>query len=473
MMSKEEKASLLSVYRHLPQTNCGECGAPSCMVFASKLLNREATLEDCSPLMKPKYKEQMARLTEMLAPPVKEVIIGVGENAVKIGGKEVMYRHELTYHNPTAIAIDISDTMEDKKIVDRCNAVESFILVRIGERLKLNMIALRCKSKDPDRFAFVASLIEKSCKLPLILCSFDPNILKVALEKKEIADKRPLLYAATEDNWREMVNLSKHYDCPLTVFAPNNITLLKSMTRTLKATGIHDMVIDLGTYTEGKLLKENINNLVMVRRAAILRRDQDLGYPIMCIPATVWVGEKLDPVTTSYREAYVASLFIDRYSDLLVMHTMDIWSLIPVLTLRQNIYTDPRKPVSVESGLRTIGSPDEESPLLLTTNFALTYYTVINDMESSGIDCYLLVVDTEGLAVEVSVAGGQFTSANVKDLFSSVGIEEKVRHHKLIIPGLAARLKGDIEDATNWEVLVGPRDSSQIKSYLAKNWTAR
>ncbi|MCP8310702.1 MAG: acetyl-CoA decarbonylase/synthase complex subunit gamma [Candidatus Methylarchaceae archaeon HK01M] len=466
-----EKATLLTVYQYLPQINCGECDVPSCMVFASKLLNREATLEDCPPLKDPKYKVQMARLAELLAPPIKEVAIGVGGNVVKIGGKEVMYRHELTYHNPTAIAIDVSDKMDDKKIVERCKAVEAFTLVRIGEYLKLDMIAARCASKDPERFALVTSLIARSCKLPLILCSFDPKVLKVALEKGEVADRRPLLYAATEDNWKEVSELSKKYDCPMAVFAPNNITLLKSLIKTLEAIGIHDMVMDLGAYTDGRLLKETINNLVMVRRAAIQRSDKDVNYPIMAIPATVWIGDKLDPMTTSYREAYIASLFMNRYADLLIMHTLDVWALLPVLTLRQNIYTDPRKPVSVEAGLRTIGSPDTEAPVLLTTNFSLTYYTVANDIESSGIDCYLLVVDTEGLAVEVSVAGGQFTSAGVKDLFSSVGIEEKVKHRKLVIPGLAARLKGDIEDTTNWEVLVGPRDSSQIKGFLAKNWT--
>ncbi|MCP8322410.1 MAG: acetyl-CoA synthase subunit gamma, partial [archaeon] len=184
----------------------------------------------------------------------------------------------------------------------------------------------------------------------------------------------------------------------------------------------------------------------------------------------VWMGEKQDPITASYKEAYMASLFMNRYADLIIMHTLEVWSLLPVVTLRQNIYTDPRKPVSVESGLRTIGKPDEKSPVLLTTNFSLTYYTVANDLESTGINCYLLVLNTEGLAVEVSVAGGQFNPSNVKDLFSSSEIEKTVKHKKLIIPGMAARLKGDIEDSTNWEVIVGPRDSSQIKSFLAKYW---
>jgi acetyl-CoA decarbonylase/synthase complex subunit gamma len=465
-----EKATLLSVYGYLPQTNCGECGEPNCMAFASKLLERKANPEDCPPLKKPKYKEQMAKLIELLAPPIKEVKIGAGESIVKIGGKEVMYRHELTYHNPTAIAIDVSDMMDDGKIVEVCKAIETFTVVRIGEPLKLNMVAVRCASKDPDRFSYVTSLVARSCHLPLVLCSFDPKILRVALEKGQVTNKRPLLYAVTEDNWKEVSELAKQYDCPVAVFAPNNLTLLKSLIKTLQGMRIHDIVIDLGSYTEGKLLRDSINNLVMTRRAALKRGDKDLGYPIMAIPAIAWMGEKIDPVTASYKEAYVASLFMNRYADLLIMHTLEVWSLLPVLTLRQNIYTDPRKPVSIESGLRTIGKPDEKSPILLTTNFALTYHTVANDLESAGINCYLLVLNTEGLAVEVSVAGGQFNPSNVKDLFSSSGIEKMVKHRKLIIPGMAARLKGEIEDSINWEVIVGPRDSSQIKSFLAKYW---
>ncbi|MGB9659255.1 MAG: acetyl-CoA decarbonylase/synthase complex subunit gamma [Nitrososphaerales archaeon] len=465
-----EKVTLLSVYQFLPQTNCGECGEPNCMAFASKLLERKFTPENCPPLKKPKYKEQMAKLIELIAPPIREVTIGTGNSTVKIGGKEVMYRHELTYHNPTAIAIDVSDTMDDGKIVETCKTIENFSLVRIGETLKLNMVAVRCASKDPDRFSYVTSLVARSCNLPLILCSFDPKNLKAALEKGQVANKRPLLYAVSEENWREVSELAKQYDCPVVIFAPNNLTLLKSLTKTLQTIGIRDIVMDPGSYTEGKLLKDSINNLVMIRRAAIQRGDKDLGYPIMAVPAIVWMGERQDPITASYKEAYIASLFMNRYADLLIMHTLETWALLPVLTLRQNIYTDPRKPVSVESGLRTIGKPDEKSPVFLTTNFALTYFTVANDLESAGINCYLLVLNTEGLAVEVSVAGGQFNSSNVKDLFLSSGVEKMVKHNKLIIPGMAARLKGDIEDSTNWEVIVGPRDSSQIKNFLTKYW---
>jgi acetyl-CoA decarbonylase/synthase complex subunit gamma len=166
----------------------------------------------------------------------------------------------------------------------------------------------------------------------------------------------------------------------------------------------------------------------------------------------------------------MASLFLVRFSDILILHALEPWTLLPLVSLRQNIYTDPRKPVAIEPGLREVGKPDRLSPVFVTTNFALTAYTVLGDLESAGISGYVLVIDTEGLAVEVSVAGGQFTSARVKQVVESSGIEKKVEHRKLILPGKAARLRGDVEDDTHWEVMVGPQDSSQIKDFLSKSW---
>ncbi|MEM2896914.1 MAG: acetyl-CoA decarbonylase/synthase complex subunit gamma [Candidatus Bathyarchaeia archaeon] len=465
-----ERVSPLSVYKYLPQTNCGECGEVSCMSFASKLIERNVTLERCAPLKEPKYKEKLLKLIELIAPPVKEVIIGIGNKAVKVGGKEVMYRHELTFHNPTAIAIDISDKMDDEKIIERCKLIEGFQVIRIGQQLKLDMVAVRCASQSIERFAQVASLVAKNSSLPMILCSFDPEALRVAVEQKSVLERKPLLYAVNEKNWKEVGMLAKQYGLPVTVFSPNDLSMMKSLVRTLRKMGIEDLLLDVGSFYEGKGLMDMVNNLVMIRRSAIQRGEKELGYPILAVPAVVWAEGKPEPMLSSYKEAYFASILLNRYADLIIMHTLDKWALLPVLTLRQCIYTDPRKPVSIEPGLRAIGKPDEKSPVLITSNFALTYYTVESDLEAGGVSCHLLALDTEGLAVEVSVAGGQFTAADVKDLISSSGVEDKVKHKKLIIPGLAARLKGDIEELTKWEVIVGPRDSSEIKSFLEKHW---
>jgi acetyl-CoA decarbonylase/synthase complex subunit gamma len=465
-----ERVSLLEVYKYLPQTNCGKCGEVSCMAFASKLIERKITLDKCTPLKEPKYKEKLNKLIELITPPVKEIIIGVGDKAVKVGGKEVMYRHELTFHNPTAIAIDVSDKMDDEKIIERCKLIESFQVTRIGQQLKLDMVAIRCASQSIERFAEVASLVVKNCSLPIILCSFDPEALREAIEQKIVLERNPLLYAATEKNWKEVGMLAKQYKLPVTIFSPNDLSMMKSLVHTLRRMGVEDLLLDPGFFYEGKGLMDTINNLTMIRRSAIRKGDKDLGYPILMVPAVVWAEENPDPILSSYKEAYFASILLNRYADLLIMHTLEKWALLPVLTLRQAIYTDPIKPVSVEPGLRIIGQPNEKSPVLITTNFALTYYTVESDIESGKISCYLLVLDTGGLSVQSSVAGGQFTAAGVRDLILSSGVESKVKHKKLIIPGLAARLRGDIEDLTKWEVMVGPMDSSEIKSFLEKYW---
>lgn len=464
------KPTLLDVYKLLPQTNCGECGEVNCMSFASKLLERRYKPQDCPPLVKDsKYKEKLSSLIKLVSPPVKAVVIGRGKAAVTVGGKEVMYRHELTLHNPTAIAVDVSDQDPPEVIEERCRKIEGFKVVRIGDELKLNLVAVRAASADPNRFEKAVEIVAKSCSYPMVLCSFDPTVLAAALRKPEVAESRPLLYAATRDNWREMVVLAKKYSCPLVAFSPNGLDELKSLTLTIKANGVEDIVLDPGTYTEGVGLRETLNKFVMIRRAAIKGGDEGLGYPILGVPAVVWMDGGEDPVK-SYEEAYLAAAMMARSADLLILHTLQPYALLALTTLRQNLYADPRKPVAVEPGLRTFGQPTEDSPVLITTNFALTYYTVANDIESQGNSCYLLVVNTGGLAVECSVAGGQFNAAAVKSLIDETKIDTKVKHRKLIIPQLAARLKGDIEDTTHWDVIVGPRDSSQIRDFLNKNW---
>jgi len=464
------KPTLLDVYKFLPQTNCGECGEVNCMSFASKLLERKYKPTDCPPLVKDeKYKDKLQALNKLVSPPVRAVVIGNGSKAVTIGGKEVLYRHELTLHNPTALAVDVSDLDAPETIEDRCKKIEGFKIVRIGDELKLNLVAVRAASGDPNRFEKAVEIVKKSCSYPMILCSFDPTVLAAALRKPEVADSRPLLYAATKDNWREMVVLAKKYNCPLVAFAQDNLADLKSLTLTIKKAGVEDIVLDPGSYTEGSGLKETLNKFVMVRRAAIKAEDEGLGYPILGVPAVTWLDGGEDPVKT-YEETYIAAVMMARSADILILHTLQPYALLALTTLRQNIYSDPRKPVAVEPGLRTFGQPTEESPVLVTTNFALTYYTVANDIEAQGNTCYLLVANTGGLAVECSVAGGQFNASVVKSLLDDTKIGDKVKHRKLIIPQLAARLKGDIEDTTQWEVIVGPRDSSQIRDFLNKIW---
>ena len=236
------------------------------------------------------------------------------------------------------------------------------------------------------------------------------------------------------------------------------------------AYGVSDIVLDPGTFiNEG--LPDTINNFTMLRRAATKGGEELAGFPLLGVPMVAWVdkGEMADDLV-KWREAYVASMLIVRYADVLIMHENDGWALLPMTVLRQNIYTDPRKPVAVAPGLKVYGTPDENSPVFFTSNFALTFYTVASDIESSKLNAYLIVVETEGSAIDSGVAGRKLTAERVADAIKASGIEQKVKHRKIIIPGKASRISGEIEELSGWKVQVGPRDSSEIPKYLIEKW---
>jgi len=472
MSGKETKGGIkqlspIDVYMLLPKTNCKECGEDNCMAFATKLVNREVSIDQCLPLLTKEYEKNYKKLSEMLKPAVKELTVGVGDSAVNVGGKLVMYRHEFTYTNPTAFAIDVTDEMSDEEVLARVKKTQDFTYLYIGNNLQLQMIAIRSTSNDTVKFKATVKKVAENTNLPIILCSFDPTILESGL--MAIPKARPLIYAATKANWKEMAELALIYNCPLAVSAPNDISLLRSLVKTMKEYGVEDLVLDPGTFTSAGLV-DTINNFTMIRRAACTMGDELLGYPLIGTPIVAWSEPANSPTVNAWKEAYVASMLVTRYADILIMHGTEGWALLPLTILRQNIYTDPRKPVAVEAGLRILGTPDENSPVMMTSNFALTYYTVAQDIESSGTSAYLLVVDSEGTAIDSGVAGRKLTAETVANAIKESKIEETVKHRKLIIPGKAARISGEIEELSNWEVLVGPRDSSGIPKFLQDKW---
>jgi acetyl-CoA decarbonylase/synthase complex subunit gamma len=472
-MAEKKKGGLkelspITIYKSLPKTNCKECGVDNCMAFATKIVNREIELESCKPLFKPENTKSYATLKDLLKPAVKEVTVGVGDKAKKIGGKLVMYRHEFTYKNPTAIAIDVTDEMSDAEIVSRVQKTDNFTFEYIGNTLKLDMIAVRCTSGDADKFKAVVKKVSETTKLPMILCTMNPAIAEAGLMAAPKA--RPLLYAANASNWKDMAELALMYNCPIVASAPNDLNTLVSLAKTLMAYGVTDIVLDPGTFiNEG--LPDTINNFTMLRRAATKGGEELAGLPLLGVPMVAWVdkGEMADDLV-KWREAYVASMLVVRYADVLIMHGNDGWALLPMTVLRQNIYTDPRKPVAVAPGLKVYGTPDENSPVFFTSNFALTFYTVASDIESSKLNAYLIVVETEGSAIDSGVAGRKLTAERVADAIKASGIEKKVKHRKIIIPGKASRISGEIEELSGWKVQVGPRDSSEIPKYLIEKW---
>ena len=463
-----KELSPIDVYKLLPKTNCKECGVENCMAFATKIVNREITIDQCKPLLKKENEKAYQQLKEMLKPAIKEVIVGVGDKAVKLGGKLVMFRHEFTYVNPTAIAIDVTDEMPEAELIKRVKQTESFSYEYIGYTLKLNMIAVRSTSNEPEKFKAAVKKVAENTGLPLILCSLNANVLEAGL--MAVPNAKPLLYAATMDNWKDMAELALMYHSPLVVSAPNDLSMLTSLAKTLLAYGVEDLVLDPGTFTNDGLA-DMLNNFTMLRRAACKNGEELAGFPLLGVPMTAWVekGELADEIV-KWREAYLAGMLIVRYADALIIHGADGWSLLPNAVLRQNIYTDPRKPVAVEPGLKVFGTPDENSPVFFTTNFALTYYTVASDIESNKINAYVVVVDTEGSAVDSGVAGRKLTADKVAEALKASGLEDKVKHKTIIIPGKASRISGEIEEASGWKVKVGPRDSSEIPKYLIDKW---
>jgi acetyl-CoA decarbonylase/synthase complex subunit gamma len=428
------------------------------MAFATKLSQKEIDLELCTQLSA----NEADKLVDVLAPAVKEIMVGKGNKAMMIGGDEVLYRYELTYYNPTPLVIDISDDMDPAAFEERVKKIENTEFERTGEILTLDAIALRNKSGDVSKFKEAAEKLKNS-KLALVLCSFDPEAMKSALEA--VGDERPLIYGATENNIEEMAALALEYDCPVALFVPNDLEKMKELSRILRVKGIKDIILDPGTYVNGGI-GDTLDNFVMIRRLAIEERDEDFRFPILGVPAIAWLESDEDDVNTAIKEATIAATLMDKYADVMIIHGTEIWELIPVLTLRQSVYTDPRKPQAVDPGLYEFGEVNEDSPVALTTNFALTYYTVEGDLKTGKANGYLLVLDTEGRAVDVSVAGNQFNGKSVADLIKETGIEDKVKTRKMVIPGLGAPVSGEIEDESGWEILVGPRDSSALSDFL-------
>lgn len=448
----------MDVYRLLPKTNCAKCGEASCMAFATKLSQKETDIELCTQLSA----NEADKLADVLAPAVREIMIGKGNKAMMVGGDEVLYRYELTYYNPTPLVIDISDDVDPAEFEERVKKIEGTEFERTGELLTLDAIALRNKSGDTSKFKEAAEKL-KSSKLALVLCSFDPEAMKAALEA--VGDERPLIYGATENNIEEMAALAIEYDCPIALFVPNDLEKMKELSRILRVKGIKDIILDPGTFVNDGI-GDTLDNLVMIRRLAVEERDDDFRFPILGVPAMAWLGNGEDDVDTAIKEATIAATLMDKYADMMIIHGTEIWELIPVLTLRQSVYTDPRKPQAVDPGLYEFGEVNEDSPVALTTNFALTYYTVEGDLKSGKANGYLLVLDTEGRAVDVSVAGSQFNGKAVADLIKETGIEDKVKTRKMVIPGLGAPVSGEIEDESGWEITVGPRDSSALSDFL-------
>ncbi len=441
----------IEIFKLLPKTNCGECGVPTCLAFAMNLAAGKAELVACPYVSD----EAKAKLEEASAPPIIPVTIGTGDRALKVGGETVMFRHEKRFENRPGFAILISDTMDDSEVGARLERFKQLEYERVGLTLRPELVAVKDESGDAGKFGALTSKVKESSDCGIILMSSNPDILAAGV--KACADQKPLLCAATKDNLDNVANLAKENSCPVVAKAAD-LEELAQLTTKLTEAGVKNIVLDSGA----RSLRQAFYDQIIIRSSALNKKFRPLGFPTIVFPCEMTD----DPM----KEAVIASIFVAKYGGIIVLSDFQGESLFPLLVERMNIYTDPQRPLATTEGIYEIGGPDENSPVLITSNFSLTYFIVSGEIEGSKVPSHLLVKDTEGLSVMTAWAAGKFVADAIAPFVKKSGIMDKVKHHKLIIPGYAAVESGGLEEELpGWEVLVGPREGAHIPAYL-KTW---
>ncbi len=441
----------IQIFKLLPKTNCKECGVPTCLAFAMSLAAGKAELTACPYVSE----EAKAQLQEAAAPPIRPVTIGVGDRALKVGSETVMFRHEKRFENPPGLALLIKDTMPEPEVNARLGRFKQLQYERVGLTLRPELVAVKDESGDASKFAAIVNKVKQNSDAGIILMSNNPDILAAGL--KACADRKPLLYAATKDNLGRVADLAKGSSCPVAVKA-SGLAELADLTTKLTEAGINDIVIDSGSRT----VRQAFQDQVIIRSSALTKKFRPLGFPTIVFPCEMTD----DPM----KEAVIASMFVAKYGGIIVLSDFQGESLFPLLVERLNIYTDPQRPLATTQGIYEIGNPKENSPVLITSNFSLTYFIVSGEIENSKVPSYLLVMDTEGLSVVTSWAAGKFVADAIGPFVKKSGVFDKVKHKKLVIPGYAAAESGGLEEELpGWEILIGPREGSLIPAYL-KTW---
>jgi len=444
----------IQIFQLLPKTNCKECGVPTCLAFAMNLAAGKAELSDC-PYVSEEAKKKLAADS---APPIRTVEIGTGDEAFKVGGETVLFRHEKTFFNQTGLVVMVSDDEADDVVDGKIERLDKLEYERVGLILKANGVAVRCKSGDKDKFKALVEKAAAKTKKAIILMTEDPEVMKAGVEA--CADRRPLLYAATSDNAEEMAKLAKEKDLPLVAKA-GDLESLASLTEKLSGAGVENLVIDPGS----RKIKSVFHDQVRIREVAIQKKFKQLGYPTIVLPCEMTDDFMMETV--------YASMALAKYAGILVLSDFQGQNLFNLLLERLNIYTDPQRPMKTDEKVYEINNPGPDSPVLTTTNFSLTYFIVSGEIENSRIPAYLAVLDTEGLSVLTAWSAGKFVGDLLGEFINKSGIKDKLEKRNLIIPGYAAVIQGDLEEeiGSDWEVQVGPREASAIPAYLKENYS--
>ncbi len=441
----------IEILKMLPKKNCGECGVPTCLAFAMKVAAGQEDIGAC-PYVSDEVKEKVG---EASAPPIRTVTLGSGDAKFEVGGETCLYRHEKRFEHPTGLAFLVTTAMNDEEVSGRLARFNGLRYDRVGVELKADLVAVKDEG-DKSAFESLVQKVRQDCPdAAIILMSEDANALKAGAQV--CGDHKPLLYAATTSNMADMVSVAKEMECPLAVKGAT-IGEAAELSEKIQGEGLKDLVIDTGART----IKAVFEDQVVCRRAAIKHKYKPLGFPTITFPCEM--------AEDSLTEAMITSVLIAKYAGICVMSDIQGDILFPLLLERLNIFTDPQRPMVVQEDIYPINGPDENSPVLITCNFSLTYFIVSGEIEGSKVPSWLLIKDTEGLSVLTAWAAGKFSADLIAQFVKKSGIEEKVKHRSLIIPGYLASIKGELEEELpDWKIQIGPREASHLPSYL-KSW---
>jgi acetyl-CoA decarbonylase/synthase complex subunit gamma len=438
----------LDIFKLLPKTNCKDCGNPTCLAFAMALAASKTSIENC-PHISEEAKETLGGAS---APPIKLVKVGKEGYARELGDEVVLFRHDKTFYHPTCFAVEISDTLTGDALTAKVEKVNSLTFERVGELVSIDMIAVRNDSGSPEAFEnAVKAVAEKTC-FATVLISEDPAAMEKGLAV--IGASKPLIYAATEANYEKMVELAKKFDCPLAVKGDGleaTAALVEKVAASYK-----ELVIDTGT----RELSQALAEITQIRRLAIKKRFRPLGYPVIAFTASD------DP----REEVMEASVYAAKYASIVVLKADEKSQILPLMAQRMNIYTDPQKPSQVEPKVYAIGAATKDSPVYVTTNFSLTYYTVEGEISGSKIPSYIIACPTDGTSVLTAWAAGKFNGDKIAEFMKECGIDNVVDHKNIVIPGYVAVIKGALEEKSGWKVMVGPAEASGLPAFAKSHF---
>jgi acetyl-CoA decarbonylase/synthase complex subunit gamma len=442
----------LEIYKLLPKTNCKECGFPTCLAFAMKLAAKQIELKDCPYVSE----EAKAKLEAASAPPIRLIEISGDEGKLQVGNEIALFRHEKTFYHKPGLFWRLRDDESIEDLKKKASMAEAYHVDYVGIDMTLDGFAVEAKSGDPATFANAVEAVRSVSKKPLILITATPEVAKAGVEATK--GTRPLLYAADAENWEAMAGIAKEADIPLAVRG-QTLDELADITKKLVDAGLEDLVLD----PQAKGYLDSLTKLTALRRLAIKENFRPLGFPVITFPG---MNDDID-------QTVLAAEYISKYAGFIILEDFNPATLYGLMVLRENIYTDPQKPIQVLPGIYEINSPDNKAPLMVTTNFSITYFSVANEIEGSGRPAWLMVADAEGMSVLTAWAAGKFDAERIAKSAKTFGVEEKVEHRKIIIPGLVAVISGELEEElSGWEIMVGPREAVDIASYLKAMWEA-